>query len=50
MFMGDSTCSQLALVTGMTGQDRYYLASRLANHGYRVLEQAAHLNVVVSLV
>ncbi len=35
--MGDSTCSRLALVTGITGQDGYYLASRLANYGYRVI-------------
>ena len=41
--MGDSTCSHLALVTGITGQDGYYLASCLANHGYRVVGTSRNL-------
>ncbi len=32
-----STCSRVALVTGITGQDGYYLASQLVNDGYRVI-------------
>ena len=35
--MAYSACSQLALVTGITGQDGYYLASQLVNDGYRVV-------------
>ena len=35
--MANSSCSQLALVTGITGQDGYYLASHLANLGYLVV-------------
>lgn len=35
--MVNSTCSQIALVTGVTGQDGYYLASHLVNSGYQVV-------------
>ena len=35
--MVNSACPQLALVTGITGQDGYYLASHLANLGCQVV-------------
>ena len=35
--MVNFACSQLALVTGITGQDGYYLASHLANLGCQVV-------------
>ena len=35
--MVNSACPQLALVTGITGQDGYYLASHLSNLGYQVV-------------
>jgi len=41
--MADSAHSRLALITGITGQDGYYLASRLVNQGYGVVGTSRNL-------
>ena len=48
--MADAAHSRLALITGITGQDGYYLAYRLVNQGYGVVGTSRNLACRGSLV